>query len=170
MRLKREDMLFPMGDMKDFVGDRKAKKFFRIALPIIIVEILALIGLGIYIFRLPKNYCTITTNIKDAQIYVNDKKTTKFRISNPKEKTDIYFYDVDVSVLLPGNEAYNVTISVYCSKYNVSITTPASKINKDYTMVVVGGEKTQILSSITIKSKNLIKDFDVYIGITAEKL
>ncbi|MBR4998837.1 MAG: hypothetical protein IKY10_03050 [Clostridia bacterium] len=170
MRFRNDDIFSPMGNIKDFVKERKVKKFFRIVLPIIIVEILALVGLGVYIFKLPKNYCTITTNIKYAQVYVNDKKINKFRISNPKEKTDVYFYDVDVSILLPGNEAYKLTISVYCSKYNVDITTPASRVGKEYSMVAVGGDKTQILSSITISSKSLIKDFEVFIGITAEKL
>ena len=169
MRFNNEEILFPM-DTKNHVGERKVKKFFRITIPILVIEIIALIGVVTYLLMLPKNYCKISTNVKDAVVYVNDKQTKKFRMDNPKVKTDFYFYEVDVSIELPGDETYSVNYILKCDKYNISATTSANRTGNIYHMLIVGGEKTQIFSALTIKSTSLIKNFDVSIEIIAEKL
>lgn len=170
MELKNEKDILSSYNAKEHVGDRKAQKFFRITIPILVIEIIAVIGLGIYYFILPKNYCKISTNVQDSVIYVNNKEAKQFRMNNPNSKTDYYFYSVDVSILLPGDETYSVDYTLKCDKYEISATTSASKTNNVYNMTIVGGKKTQLLSAITIKSTNLIKNFNVSIEINAEKM
>ena len=128
----------PMGDVKEYVGSRKVKKFFRITVPILLIEILAVIGLGVYLIFLPKNYCEISVNLPSAVVYVNNKETKKFRMEEPKEKTDFYFYEVDISVELPGVEAYEITYVINCDKYIVSASTTAAREDGVYSMTIVG--------------------------------
>lgn len=160
----------PLVDNKEYVGNRKVKKFFRITIPILVLEIIAVIGLGIYLIFLPKNYCKVSVNLPGAVVYVNDKETKKFRMEEPKNQTEFYFYEVDISIKLPGNEAYAVTYVISCDKYNVSATTSAARDEGIYSMTIVGGEKTQLLSALTIKSSSKIKNFDISIKINVTKL
>lgn len=153
---------------ENYIGNRKVKKFFKIATPILIIEFLAIIALGTYLILLPKNFCNISVNNKDAVIYVNDKETKRFRFTNPKEEQTFYYYDVDVSILLPAGKTYSVSYTVDSKDYTVYVATSATQQNKIYYVEVVGGEKTQLLSGLTFKSDTLIKDFDVNIDITVK--
>lgn len=157
---------FPF-DSTDYVGRRKVQKFFRITIPILIIEALAILGLGAYLLFLPKNYCKISCNIPEAVIYINNKETNKFRMETPQAQTEFYFYEVDVSIMLPGTETYEVAYVLNSDKYQVIPKTSATQVDNTYKMTIVGGEKTQLLSAITMKSPTLSKHFDVTIEITA---
>ena len=167
---KTIDVLSSTDTVKEHVGNRKVKKFFRITIPILLLEILAIIGLGVYLLLLPKNYCKVMVNVPGATVYVNNKSSNKFRLQTPDKATDYYFYEVDISVKLPGNEVYSVTYSVECDKCVVGATTTAVKNNDVYSMNIVGGEKTQILSALTLKSSKKIKNFNITIKVTAQKV
>ena len=153
---------------ENYIGNKKVKKFFKIATPILVVELLAIIALVTYLILLPKNFCKISVNNKDAVIYVNDKETKEFRFTKPKEEITFYHYDVDVSIKLPAGKTYSVSYTVSCDKYTVYTSTSALQLNNVYYLEVNGGEKTQLFSALTIKSDTLIKDFDVYINISVE--
>ena len=162
--------IFNMDGIKNATEDRKMKKFMRWAIPVLVIEVIALILIGIYFFVVPKNYCTVSINNKDAIIYLNNKVGNKVRLDDPKEAVTYYYYGVDLWVTLPGTDDYNVTFTVKCDKYKVYAATTAPKQDDTYSMLVVGGEKTQILTGITIVSEELIKNFDVNIEIFVEKI
>ena len=50
--------------------DKKFKKFFRITIPILVVEVIAAIVLVTYLILLPKNYCKVKTNVDYATVYI----------------------------------------------------------------------------------------------------
>lgn len=150
---------------QEHLSQSKSKKFFRIALPILIIEILLIAGFGIYLILLPKNYCDVSVNRNDAIVYINDKETNTFRFDNPGENLLYYYYEVDIDILLPAGKTYNVSFSVDCDKYSVYLSTPAKHENGGYALQVIGGVKTNLLSSLTFRSESIIKDFNVKVDI-----
>lgn len=156
-------------NMKSHPGDKKVKKFFRFAVPVLILEVLIAAALIVYFVLLPKNFCYVSINNKDAVVYINDKETSKFRMKPPKESINFYYYAADVCVELPAGDDYIVVFTIECDKYRVDAATSAKLENKTYSMQVDGGVKTQILSGFTIVSSKLIKDFQVDIKINVQK-
>lgn len=152
------------------VGSKKVRKFLKVAIPILVAEIVAIIALVTYLILLPKNYCRISTNMKSAVVYVNDKKTDKFRFTVPKEKQTNYYFGVQISIYIPGDSTYLVTYTVDCEKYHTSVSTSANVNHGVYTMQVEGGKRTALLTGITIKSDQLINNFDVDIDVNISKL
>lgn len=155
--------------LKNANEDRKMKKFFRFAVPILIIEIIASIGCLVFYFITPKNYCVVTSP-KNSVVYINDDKTDKVKFQPPKESTKHYFYDINISIVLPEGNYYKVTFILECSKYKVYAKSPATKENDEFTMTVKGGEKTEVVNGITIVSNKLIKNFTVYVRISAKKI
>ena len=153
---------------QEHIGKKKIKKFFRIATPILIIEILLAVALGVYLLILPKNYCKINVDNKDAIIYVNGKETNRFRFTNPKEKTNFYYYEVDVSIKFPAGKDYLITYTVECDDYIIYVSTSAPEKKKVYSLNVKGGKKTQLFSGLTLKSDTLIEDFDVFVNINVQ--
>ena len=164
------DALEQYGDMSGNVKDRKAKKFFIFAVPVLVIELILAVVLLTYLFLLPKNYCNISVNDKSAVIFVNGQETDKFRLQEPNGKEMSYFYEVDISILMPGEENYDVTFTISSDKYSVFASTAATKEDSKYHMQIKGGEKTKLLSAMTIKSEKKIKDFHVDIKIIVNKI
>lgn len=158
------------GDMSGHTKERKVKKFFKFAIPVLILEVVIAAVLLIYLLVLPKNYCNISVNNKNAVVYVNGKETNKFRMQEPTAKELSYFYEVDISIKLPGEEDYNLVFTINSEKYVVTANTLATKKDSKYHMQVKGGEKTQLLSAMIIKTNKKVKDFHVDIKITATKI
>lgn len=157
-------------DMSGHVEKSKVKKFFRVAIPIFVIEIIAIIVLVTYLLTLPKNYCKISINVDNAVVYVDGKESKEFRFNDPKKQTEYYYYEVDLKVKLPDDDKYAVTFTLSCDKYKVYAATSASVKNGVYSLEINGGEKSQILTAITITANEKIKDFDVYINIKATKI
>lgn len=153
---------------QEHTGRKKIKKFFKIATPILIIEVILALALGVYLLILPKNYCKINVNHKDAIIYVNNKETNKFRFNDPKEETTFYYYEVNVDIKLPAGKDYLVSFVVESEDYEVFVSTNAEEKQKTYSLSVHGGIKTRLFSAITIKSDTLIKDFDVVVNINVQ--
>ena len=164
------DILNEHGDMAYAVEDRKVKKFFRITIPILILEVLVVIGLLVWLFLLPRNYCKVSINLKNAEVYVNDKETKKISLEEPTEAVTYYYYDINLSVVLPGSEDYLVTFTVKCDKYKIATATNAISQNDVFSMQVKGGVKTQLIDGVTIISSELIKDFEVQVDVNAQKI
>ena len=57
-------------DMSGHTESRKVRKFFYFAIPVVVLEIIAILCISIYLIILPKNFCTISTNYKNAVVYV----------------------------------------------------------------------------------------------------
>jgi len=167
---KMADVFDPDYANRNLKAERKTKKFFRFAVPILIVEILVLIGLSVYFIALPKNYCRISSNVDSAVFYVNNKKTDNFRFVKPTSSKDYYTYEADMFIKLPGDSDYQLEITVYCSKYPVSLVTDATKIAKVYHLTAKGGEKVKFASGISILTSKKINNFDVKIKINASKM
>ena len=157
-------------DMSDHVGKRKIAKFFRIAIPIFVIEVVAIIVLVTYLLMLPKNYCKVSINMKDAVVYIDGKKSDEFRFNDPEKQAEHYLYKVDISVVLPGTDEYEVTFNVKCEKYLVHAATIANVKNGLYVMTVKGGEKTQLINAIAISSTEKIKNFEVNVVIDVVKI
>ena len=159
-------------DMMEYAKeDRKVRRFMWIAMPIIIIEILAIAGLAVFFFSLPKNFCRISTNTKDCTVFVNSKKLKKFRFTKPKTEAVSYHYGVDVSIELPDGYKYLVSYTVVCDNYKAVPSTTATVDGNTYTLEVEGGTKTQLFDGLTIvSSKEYIKNFDVDIKINAQKV
>ena len=149
--------------------NRKIKKFLRIAVPILVIEVIVIILLTTYWLLLPKNFCKISTNVNGAVIYVNNEEMNKFKFEQPEKKSNSYYYEVDISIKLPSSDMYDVSYSVECKNCNVSVETTAVKENNKYNIKVVGGSKTTIISSIKLSSDKVINKFDVNIRINATK-
>ncbi len=170
-KLKDEAVdLSQFDDMSSHTESRKVKKFFAFAIPIVVLELIAILCIVIYLIILPKNFCTISTNYDKAIVYVNGKETKKFRFQEPQESADRYDYVVDISIKLPGDELYQVAFSFSSDDYKISATTSAIKQDNTYYMQVYGGEKTKLLSAIVLRSNSKMKDFDVKMKINVTKL
>lgn len=164
MSYKENKNIYDLNDgIKNAVENRQVKKFFRIAGVILALEIVAVIALVTYFLILPKNYCKVTTNMKDAIIYINNKKTSKLRLENPDKELINYYYEFDLDVELPDNNEYLITFSVKCDKYITYVTTKAEKQNNKYVLSNNGNKKIEILTGITLISNEKINNFDVNI-------
>lgn len=158
-------------DMMEYAKeDTKVRRFMWVAMPIIIIEIAAMIALIVFFIALPKDFCRISANSKDVEIYVNDKRTNKFRFKKPNQESRSYFFGVDVSVELPDGAEYIITYTISSDDCEVYPTTSATSLNGEYSIQVKGGERTKILTGINIVSSDYIDDFDVEIKINAEKI
>lgn len=158
-------------DMMEYASeDRKVRHFMWVAMPIIMIEIAAMIGLIVFFLALPKNFCRISSDSKDVEIYVNDKRTNKFRFKKPKEESRSYFFGVDVSVELPDGAEYIITYTITSDDCEAVPTTSATSLNGKYSLQVKGGVRTKILTGINVASSDYIEDFDVDIKINAEKV
>lgn len=155
--------------LADMVKGKKYRKFFRFAIPILVVEILAIIGLLIYLIILPKNYCRINTNYDNAIIYVNNKKTKKLRFTSPNQQMLYNFYEFEVSLEIKESGTFNVSYTLN-SDYIVFAQTNLAGVNGKYSLSVQGNTKTKLLSGLTIKSETPLKNFDVYINIEITKV
>ena len=140
------------------------------AIPVLVIEILAIIGLLTYLILLPKNSCKINTNYDNAIVYVNSKKTNKLRLKTPDTSMDYYLYEFDVHLLIPENGNFNVDYSLSCDKYKVFAKTHINQQGDNYSLSVQGNTKTLLLTGITIKSEEPIKNFTVYIDVEITKL
>ena len=149
--------------------NRKIKKFLRIAVPILVLEVIAIVILAIYWLALPKNFCKISTNIDGAVVYVNNEEMKQFKFEQPEKKSTSYYYEVDISIKLPSSELYDVSYSVECKNCDVSVGTTAIKKDGKYNIKVAGGTKTTLISSINLTSEKVINSFDVKINIYATK-
>ena len=150
--------------------NKKVKKFFRVAIPVVILEILIVVALVTYLVLLPKSYCKISINHDDAIVYVNNKKTKRFRFDKPKQQTTFYHYPVDVCIDLPDGSDYLVTYTISCEDYEVFASTTATKQNNVYSLQVNNGEKTQIFSALTIKSSELLENFSIKVNIVVKNI
>ena len=72
--------------MSEHVSNRKVRKFFKFAVPVLVLEILVIIAISIYLIIVPKNFCNISTNVKNAVIYINEEKSKRFKFTQPNEK------------------------------------------------------------------------------------
>ena len=167
---KQEADIMAYDVVKTATEDRKMKKFFRFAVPILIVEILVVIGCAVFYFITPKNYCVVTASPKNTAVYINNEKTNKVKFVAPKESIKYYLYDINISLKLPGESEYEVTFKVECEKYKVYASSIAVKEDNVYKMTCYGGEKTEIISGITIVSNKIIKNFTVEVKINAKKV
>ena len=132
--------------------------------------LIAIVLLVTYLILLPKNECKITTNKKDAVVYINDKKTDKVKLKAPDNKEEYYFYDFDVFLVLPSGSEYEVVFVVTSNKYEVTPTTNATKSNSEYLLLLSGGEKTKIMSGVCIRADELITNFKIEVEITITKV
>ena len=170
MSYKENKNIYDLNDgMKNAVGNRQVKKFFRIAGVILALEIVAVIALVTYFIILPKNYCKVTTNMKDATIYINDQKTSKLRLENPDKELINYYYEFDLDVELPDNDEYLITFSVKCDKYKTYVTTKAEKQNDKYILANNGNKKIEVLAGITLISNKKVNNFDINIYLDIRK-
>ncbi len=162
--------IFSTENIRNVTEDRKLKKFFRWAIPVLVLEVIVIAVMTVLYFMVPKNYCVVSVNMKEAVVYMNNKTTQKARLDNPKEKIKYFYYEIDLMLELPGDDDYSVTFDVGCDKYRVFIATTATKQDEKYTMIVTGGEKTQLLSGVTLVSNELIKNFEVKVTVNVEKI
>ena len=151
--------------MEEQTKNQKFKKFFRIATPIFVIEVIAAIIIMIYLFILPKSFCKVSTNMDSAIVYINDQETYKFRFSKPTEQTSHYYYEVDISLELPNPNTYQVVFTITCDKYGIVCVTDANRNGNVYSMTVRGGEKTQIARGVVLISNEKIKNFNVKLDI-----
>ena len=157
-------------DMSGHTESRKVRKFFYFAIPVVVLEIIAILCISIYLIILPKNFCTISTNYKNAVVYVNGKETDKFRFQQPKESVDRYYYGVDISIKIQDEGTYQVSFYLHSDDYQVTAETSAVRQDNTYYLQVNGGETTSLVSAITLKSDSKSKDFDVKMQINVSKL
>lgn len=156
--------------MQNAKEDNKVRRFMYAAIPILIIEIALVIGMVVFLIALPKNYCRITTNNKEAVIYVNNKKTQKFRFTKPDFDSEIYYFGVDVCLELPEGENYIIKYNLTGDTCMAFAETEALNDGKTYSMQVQGGVKTKLLSGITVKSDNFIEKFNVKMDVIIEKI
>ena len=60
---KDYDIIMNAGSVQNQIENRRVKKFFRFAAPILIIEIIVALALGTYLLIISKNYCTISINV-----------------------------------------------------------------------------------------------------------
>ena len=149
---------------------KKVKKFFRITIPIAIIEILALIGLVVYLIVLPKNVCRVNTNYKNAVVTINNKETEKLRLRLPAQQQQYNFYEFDVYLEIEEQGTFSVTYVVKCDDYKVKPLTDIKKVNGAYTITVQGNKKEKLLTGIMIESKEEISRFNVDIDVSVIKI
>jgi len=151
--------------------DKKFKKFFRITIPILVVEVIAAIVLVTYLILLPKNYCKVKTNVDYATVYINNKSTNKIRLGTPQELTQYNLYEFDVTLVIEQSGDYQVTYTVNCDKYSSTAETDFSKEGKTYKMSnVKGNSKILLMKGINVISKEELKNFEVVVDVTITKL
>ena len=155
---------------KEHLENKKIKKFFKTAAPILILEVVAIIGLVVYLLLLPKNYCKIHTNNSQVEVLVNNQKTNKFMFDEPEGNLKVYYYSVDISLDLPDAGKYEIKFKIDCKKYMVQVNSKATANNGEYVMVTDGYSKVQLLDAIIIKSDSEIKNFDIDIYVNVAKI
>ncbi len=168
MKDRRYIDIFSSEGMKNVNEERKMKKFFRWAIPILVVELIVILGITAYFFILPKNYCEVSINTPSAIVYIKDKESKKVRLDKPKDSVKWYYYEIKLELLLPGANEYDVEFKIECEKYRIEASTTATENGDSYSMKVVGGKKTQIMSGFTIISQELIDDYNVKITIVVK--
>lgn len=136
-------------NFKNTSKNNKANKILRILVPIIAVELILSIAMGLFLFFTSKNSCEIITNNKDAIIYVNNKQTTKFILNDLDQGSDGSYFDVCIEVLMPEGCDYKVEFYVEC-EHEVKIETQAVINDNVYIQHVDGGIKTELISRIGI--------------------
>ena len=152
-----------------YQGERKAKKFFAITIPVLVLEIVASICLIIYLIFLPKNYCNFASNYSEAVFYVDNKEVDKIRLDVPEEEQEFYFYGFDLILELPDNANYLVEFTVTSDKYEVMVSTTADGNNGVYSLTTTGG-KTKVLNGITIMKSGKLKNFEVDVNFSIKKI
>ena len=155
--------------VKNHIIDKKAKKFFRVVVPLLVIELLILAALVTVIIMMPNNRCKIEVNNKDAVFYVNDKKTNKFRMDVTEETTQCH-YAVDVEILLPEGRDYKVSYTVSSSECIVYAVTDSSNVSNTYSLEVKGGVKTRILSGLILYSNKPIEKFNIKIDVVVSNV
>ena len=75
MKDRRYIDIFSSEGMKNVNEERKMKKFFRWAVPILVIELIVILGITAYFFILPKNYCEVSINNPNAIVYIKDKES-----------------------------------------------------------------------------------------------
>ena len=154
---------------KTHMADKKVKKFFRIVVPILLIELVLLGALITYLILMPKNYCKISVNSDDAIIYVNNKKTDHFMM-NISEDCKNCHYVVDIGILLPEGKDYLITYSVSSEECDIEVFTEVQKFGNYYSMEVKGGVKTVLLNGILLDFNKDVKEFNVKIEINVSIL
>lgn len=158
---------------KDTATDgRKIKKFLKIAIPIFVIEILTIVSLLVYFVILPKNTLTITTNMSNVVVYVNGDDKDKIKLETPKSKQENYAYTFNLEIFIPESGSYTVSFKAKCDdakSIKINCVGAIIEANGVYSRTVPGGEKTKLLSGITMISDEKPKDFDVVIEITITK-
>ena len=155
---------------KGQASNKKFKKFFKITIPIAIIEILALIGLVVYLIVLPKNVCRVNVDYKNAVVTINDKETEKLRLSPPANQQEYNFYEFDVYLEIEEQGTFSVTYVVKCDDYKVKPLTDIKKVNGAYTITIQGNKKEKLLTGIMIESKEKIGKFKVNVDVSVVKL
>lgn len=155
---------------KNHATDKKFKKFFRITIPIVILEIIALLGLVIYFLILPKNICKINTNYKNAVVYIDNDETSKIRLKTPETHQTYNFYEFELCLEIEEEGSFLVTYTLKCDKYKVRPLTEVAINEGKYTLTVQGNEKECLLTGIRIDSEEKISRFKVDIDISITKI
>ena len=155
---------------KNHANDKRFKKFFKFTIPIVILEIIALVGLIAYFIILPKNICKVNANYKNAVVYINEDKTSKLRLKTPDQQQTYNFYEFDLYLEIKEEGTFNVTFTVNCDKYKVTPLTQASISNKVYTVTMQGHKKECLLTGIRIDSEEKISRFKVDIDVSITKV
>lgn len=143
---------------------KKTKKFFRIIIPIILIEAVLVGALLTYLILLPKNHCKISVDHEDAIIYVNDKKNKKFRMNIPEESKHC-MYVVDVDIELPKGKNYLVIFTLTSDEFEVEALTEAEKVGDSYSLEVEGGTKNTLISGFNLHSNKEVKKFEIKFDI-----
>jgi len=171
MKLKKDQVdIMTYDAMKNATEDRKLKKFFRWAIPVLVVEIvLSVVGLVIYL-AIPKNYCKLNSSPVGSVVYINGEITNKVRFKPPERESKYYYYEIPVEIILPEQgEEYELTFTVTCKKYRVSVADTVAQKEKDvYFLTALGGEKTKLFHGLTIFADEMIKNFTITINIDAK--
>ena len=172
MRDKKQEVDIMAYDVvKNATEDRKLRKFLRWAIPILVIEVLATIACLIVYFVIPKNFCEISINPKNAVVYVNNEKTKRVNFKAPDKSMKYYCYDMTVEIVLPEEGEYLVEFTVSCDKFDVSAS-PKNAVKEDgvYKTTVNGQERTILLTSINIVTEDAVKNFKISVNINATKI
>jgi len=151
-------------------GDKKFKRFFRFAIPVLILEVLAAVGLIVFLAIIPRNSYVINTNYNNAIFYINDEKSNKIKLNTPKEYTTFNNYEFDVYLEIPEDGEFEVIYTIKCDKYVANAKTHLSSINGEYIFTVYGKTRTKIMSGVVIKSEERIKNFEVVVDVDIKKI
>lgn len=156
--------------MQGHKSDKKVKSFFRITIPIFILEVLVVVGLSVYLILLPKNVCKVNVNYKNATVFIGDKEANTIRLKTPSEQQTYNFYEFDLFLEIEETGTFEVQFKLESDKYQVVPLTEVSIIEGNYILTMQGNKKEKLLTGIRIKAEDKLSKFKVDINISIKKI